>query len=657
MIAGLVIGLILIAAFALCLTSALQILVPTRMPFGMTGDSQALAAVEQKLSLVTVTYANESDAKHALQRGEIYGAFIPGTSGDTLLLAPAKSFFAAVELQAAFEVLDRPSDAPLTVENVVPLPQRDRLGTVAGLLLLPTLIGGYLVASLLGGATRTSARRRIAVLLGFSAVGAVLVDVIAGPLIGAVSGDLFWPLLACLFLTTAAVSLASAALQGVAGKVGTAIVVLLFIVVGGAGAGGAGVALLPGLWQDLGALLPPRSAVELFRNVMYFGGNGIVVPVAILTVYALAGTVVLLGLQRRRQAAATPSASNAASEPEPAPQAGRPEAAKIAFAFALATVMLSLFALNYTSSGHEPVANDLPIGVTGTSSLVDRVQTQYSLAVTQYPDEAAAKAAIDRTEIWAALIPGDTSSELIVVPSISDIAPLDLGIQFRQAAAELGQTVTIRQYVPVPLAPNDPIALVCSLLLTSLLVGGYVGAALVASSAGPAGRGHGLILLGFAVVAGLMVDLIVTVLLQGLPMASFWVAWPIMALIVLVVALLAAVLRRLIGPLGIFLTIIVVLQFGNPSSGGANGVAYLTDFWNTIGPLLPPRNAYLLLRNTVYFEGNAISGPLAVLLLYTVVFGVALYVLNHRSNPGVGLVDDDEGQAAAAGSAPVGAPV
>lgn len=112
----------------------------------------------------------------------------------------------------------------------------------------------------------------------------------------------------------------------------------------------------------------------------------------------------------------------------------------------------------------------------------------------------------------------------------------------RKAAADLGQTVTIRPYLPVPLAPNDPYALVSSLLLTSLLVGGYAGAALLASAAGSAGRGHGLILIGFAVVAGFMVDVIGTVILQGLPAASFWVVWPIMSLIVLVVALVAAVL-------------------------------------------------------------------------------------------------------------------
>ena len=42
--------------------------------------------------------------------------------------------------------------------------------------------------------------------------------------------------------------------------------------------------------------------------------------------------------------------------------------------------------------------------------------------------------------------------------------------------------------------------------------------------------------------------------------------------------LFAAVLRRLVGPVGIFLTVIVIIQFGNPSSGGANGVpTYLSS--------------------------------------------------------------------------------
>jgi hypothetical protein len=299
----------------------------------------------------------------------------------------------------------------------------------------------------------------------------------------------------------------------------------------------------------------------------------------------------------------------------------------------------------------------MPFGVTGQSEIVDRVQTRYSLAISQFPDEAAVKQAMDRTDIWAALIPGESSSELLVVPSISDLSPLDLAVQFKSAAAELGQTITVRLYTPVPLAPNDPIALVASILLTPLLVGGYAGAALLAGAAGAAGRWHGVILLGYALVAGLVVDVIGVVLLQGLPIASFWVVWPIMSLIVLVVALIAAVLRRLIGPLGIIATVIVILQFGNPSSGGANGVPYLPAFWSELGPFLPPRNAYLLLRNTVYFNGNAIQQALIVLLAYVVIFGVVLFLLDRRSAAGLGLLTDEEGQAAAAAAAPVGGPV
>jgi hypothetical protein len=108
----------------------------------------------------------------------------------------------------------------------------------------------------------------------------------------------------------------------------------------------------------------------------------------------------------------------------------------------------------------------------------------------------------------------------------------------------------------------------------------------------------------------------------------------------LTVALIAAVLRRVVGPVGSFLTVIVVIQFGNPSAGGANGVPYLPQFWSDIGPFLPPRNAYLLLRNTVYFDGHGIGQPLTILLAYAVVAGALLTVLHSfidraRSVPGI----------------------
>ena len=83
--------------------------------------------------------------------------------------------------------------------------------------------------------------------------------------------------------------------------------------------------------------------------------------------------------------------------------------------------------------------------------------------------------------------------------------------------------------------------------------------------------------------------------LQGYASGKFWIVWPICTLIIAAVAFVAAVLQKLIGAAGTLLTIIVIILFGNPSSGGANGVPYLPAFWRDIGPYLPPRNGYILL--------------------------------------------------------------
>jgi hypothetical protein len=131
--------------------------------------------------------------------------------------------------------------------------------------------------------------------------------------------------------------------------------------------------------------------------------------------------------------------------------------------------------------------------------------------------------------------------------------------------------------------------------------------------------------------------------------------WPILSFIILVVALFAAVLRRILGPAGIIVTLIVMIQFGNPSSGGSNGAAYLTSFWHDVGPFLPPRNAYILLRNTVYFDGNGIGQALTVLLVYAVITAVILTFLNWFRSPELSVPGVD--QRAATETAAVAAPV
>ncbi|MCX5258964.1 hypothetical protein OOK27_33335 [Streptomyces canus] len=102
------------------------------------------------------------------------------------------------------------------------------------------------------------------------------------------------------------------------------------------------------------------------------------------------------------------------------------------------------------------------------------------------------------------------------------------------------------------------------------------------------------------------------------------------------------------------MTVILVMLFGNPSSGGSNGVAYLPAFWRDIGPFLPPRNAYILLRNTIYFDGHGITQALIVLLLYPVIAGAALGFLDWFRTPKLPVAPETEAEAAAV-TVPIGA--
>ncbi len=74
---------------------------------------------------------------------------------------------------------------------------------------------------------------------------------------------------------------------------------------------------------------------------------------------------------------------------------------------------------------------------------------------------------------------------------------------------------------------TTPASLVQGLMLIPLLIGGYMSSTLLMAATGKAaGRWRAAQLAGFAVVAGLAVDLIVCYWLQGFPSSKFWIVWP-----------------------------------------------------------------------------------------------------------------------------------
>ncbi|GAA2780085.1 hypothetical protein GCM10010441_00930 [Kitasatospora paracochleata] len=653
-------GLVLFAQamLALSLVSAQQLLVPRNMPFGVVGPpSPVVAAVASRTGLALTAYPDTSAVTGAAEQGELYGAYVSGGSSDTLIVVPAKSFFGQTEVEPAFLAAAHDLGRPVTVQTIAPLAATDPVGAVTSLLLLPLLIGGYLAAVLVYKAAHGTAAApwRAVILAGYALVGAVLTDLIAGLGIGAYSSSHFWPLLPCFWLVTSAVALAAAALQAMVGRMGTLLVAVLFIVIGGPPAGGLGTYLLPVYWRNIGVLLPPQSAVTLINHVLYFGGSDISTPLVVLFLYAFAGTAVIAwyGRIRPARAAAREAHGAAPAAPAAAPPDRRRGLIPILVALGVCAVMQCLFATNYMSASHAPKATDLPFGTVGTSPVLAAAEQAISLKVTPYPDEAAAKTAMDQARIFGALVSTGTSNTLIVVPSMSDLAPLDLAVRFEAAAKATGQTLTVQQYAPTPLAPKDPFGLVQGLMLVPLLIGGYMSSTLLMAATGrAAGRWRAAQLAGFALVSGLLIDVIVCYWLQGFPSGKFWITWPICALIVAVVAFVAAILQKLLGPVGTLVTVVVIVLFGNPSSGGASGVPYLPAFWRDIGPWLPPRNGYLLLHRTIYFDGHGTGQALTTLLVYLGVAAAVLIVLDLRRPEAAVPVDATE---AASMAVPIGA--
>ena len=99
---------------------------------------------------------------------------------------------------------------------------------------------------------------------------------------------------------------ATLGLQSVLGFVGTGLAIAAFVVFANPASGGPlPKVLLPEPWRSVGPYLPTGAGTDALRDVFYFGGHGVLVPLLLLAGYAVAGCalVAALGAAAARRAA------------------------------------------------------------------------------------------------------------------------------------------------------------------------------------------------------------------------------------------------------------------------------------------------------------------------------------------------------------------
>lgn len=316
----LVFGVLLLQlGFILSYVGAFHAPKPHRIPIQVSAPAQAAPGLISQLNAIAGqplharAAASPEAARTAVTTGSVSAALLidPSSRTDTLLVASGAGTSIATAVEAVVQAVEKTQGRAVTVQDIVPLQPGDGRGLTGFYLVIGWIVGGYLVAALLGVAKGSRpanpirAAIRLASVLPYAVLSGLGGAIIVGPVLGALTGHLIalWWLGALLVFAAAAVTMAFQTLFGV---LGIGVTVLVFVVLGNPSAGGAyQPAVLPPFWRALSQALPNGAGTDAVRRIVYFHGHGIALDLAVIAIYAAAGLIVALLASTLRQRQAT----------------------------------------------------------------------------------------------------------------------------------------------------------------------------------------------------------------------------------------------------------------------------------------------------------------------------------------------------------------
>ena len=289
-----------------------------------------------------------------------------------------------------------------------------------------------------------------------------------------------------------------------------------------------------------------------------------------------------------------------------------------------ALVLTLLFAFSYVGALHDPRPHRMPIAVLDPRSAAVVEASNGMFVPRTYHSLGEIRSALHRRDVLAALVP-----PRLLIASAGGYA----ATQYTAAAFTHAQP-NLRVVDVAPLPAGDSRGLTLFYLTVALIFGGYFAATVVTTLVGPRSRSHrgaalrvGALLV-FSLLAGFLTAVVVGPLIGAVSGHVVQVG-AVGSLIVFAAAMATCALQTLLGPAGTLVALILFVLLGNPSAGLYPG-SYVPGFWRAIGPWLPGSAGLSALRGSVYFDGAAIGGPLALLGVYAVVGATITIALGWR---------------------------
>jgi hypothetical protein len=306
--------------FILSYVGAFHAPTPQNIPLAVvSGSQQASNQSVAKLNaivgspLAAVTLADRATAERQIRSGEISAALIINTQGtaDTLLTSSGGGVSVASAVTEVVDRVEASQQRTVTAIDIVPLQSGDGRGLTGFYLVIGWIVGGYLVAALLGvsaGARPSTPRRayfRLGAIVPYAILSGLGGTLIVDQVLGALTGH-FWTLWWLGALLVAAAATVTMAFQVLFGVLGIGITVLVFVVLGNPSAGGAyQTTLLPPFWRWLSNGLPNGAGTDAVRRIVYLGSSGITGHLVVIAGYVVVGAVIAAGgslLMHRRAA-------------------------------------------------------------------------------------------------------------------------------------------------------------------------------------------------------------------------------------------------------------------------------------------------------------------------------------------------------------------
>ncbi|MGX5654055.1 hypothetical protein ACWKWC_04715 [Geodermatophilus nigrescens] len=289
----------------------------------------------------------------------------------------------------------------------------------------------------------------------------------------------------------------------------------------------------------------------------------------------------------------------------------------------IAVVVGTAFVAVFLAAFSDPGPHDLAVGVAGPPEQVQQVcdgleqARPGALRVVPLAGGPEAAEAVRRNDVYGALVLGGRAPQLLVAGAHGQGVTQTLTQAFGPVAQQAGAQLQVQDLVP--LAAGDTRGLAIFYASFGVVLGGFLFGIQTYQAAPQLGLTKRIAsALLFASVSGVAVALLADVTFGSVP-AGFLAVGGLVALLALSIASTAALVLRLIGSAGTFVTSVGLLILGNATSTGNLPAEYLPGWLQPLAGILPPGVAVRALRGVTYFEGDGVARAYVVLGLWCVV--------------------------------------